>query len=90
MVNDSYTNEEYLLLVSRAPSFNVFNSIYGMATGKVRIAEKYSNIQSFVRIKFPLIYEVIYVVPISLMPLAINHKSSIVRAIAMWRLEVGK
>lgn len=86
-----YTEAEYRDLVEQAPSFNLINDInYILVTHGTIYKKELLGVKQHINHNYHNFYKLMYELKLKDVPLFINNKVPLVRAIAMWRLRIGK
>jgi hypothetical protein len=86
-----FTDEEYQKLIDRAPAYNIISDLNNiLQNNKYTSSRHKKDIKEFLTNKYPRTAAFLYVLPLNQTPRLINIKQPLVRAIILWRLEIGK
>lgn len=86
-----YSIEDYTVLVDKAPPYNIINVINcHLATGHAFNDASCTDIKKTLTTEYPEMSKLFYDIPLEETPLLLNHDNALVKAIAIWRLQVGK
>ena len=86
-----YSILEYKNLVDSAPPYSIINHInFMLVKGHAYNDPDCKDLTEFVKNDYPDTYRLIYETPLDTIPLLINHKIEVIKAIALWRLRIGR
>lgn len=86
-----YTDEEFQKLIDRAPAYNIISDLNNiLQTNKYTSSKHKKKVKEFLTTRYPRTAAFLYALPLNQAPLLINTNEPLVRAIILWRLEIGK